>query len=111
MRLKARANVMDVDRLRQLQGSLDGPMMDDEALRERLERNYVWLESMARAYQRLAGEYDPALARFIARGHAEARVTERVDLEPLKLTPFSQVWLGASCSRSQARRACEKGDI
>jgi hypothetical protein len=48
----SRANVMDVDRLRQLQGSLDGPMMDDEALRERLDRNYVWLESMAHAWPR-----------------------------------------------------------
>ena len=83
---------MDVDRLRQLQGGLDGPMMDDHALRERLKHNYVWLESMARAWQRLAAEHDPALGRFIAPGRAlsadmrpEAPGTERVDLEPLKL--------------------------
>jgi hypothetical protein len=88
---------MDVDRLRQLQGSLDGPMMDDEALRERLDRNYVWLESMAHAWQQLAAENDPALARFIAPGHAspggmlpEAPVTERVDLEPLKLARLTR---------------------
>jgi len=41
---------------------------------------------MARAYQQLAAEHDPALARFIAPGQAEARLTEPVDLEPLKLT-------------------------
>jgi flavin-dependent dehydrogenase len=89
------ANVMEVDRLRQLQGSLDGPMMDDEALRARLKRNYVWLESMARAWQRLAAEHDPALARFIAPGPAsrvepEVPGTERVDLEPLKLASLAR---------------------
>jgi len=91
----SRANVMEVDRLRQLQGSLDGPMMDDEALRARLKRNYVWLESMARAWQRLAAEHDPALARFIAPGPAsrvepEVPGTERVDLEPLKLASLAR---------------------
>ena len=45
-------------------------------------------KSMARAWQRLAAEHDPALARFIAPGHAEAGATEPVDLEPLKLTAF-----------------------
>ncbi len=91
------ANVMDVDRLRQLQGSLDGPMMDDQALRERLERNCVWLESMARAWQQLATESDPALARFIGPGHAspedrlpEAGGTERVDLGPLTLARLAR---------------------
>jgi hypothetical protein len=47
-----------------------------------LERNYGWLESMARAWQLLAAEHDPALARFVAPGHAE-----HVDLEPLRLAP------------------------
>ena len=91
----SRADVMDVGRLRQLQGSLDDSMMDDESLRERLQRNYVWLESMARAWQRRAAEHDPALARFIAPGHPspadmlpQTPVTERVDLEPLKLAPL-----------------------
>ncbi len=35
----ARANVLDVERLRHLQDSLDDPPMDDAALRERLDRN------------------------------------------------------------------------
>ena len=88
---------MDVDRLRQLQSSLDGPLMGDEALRERLERNYVWLESMARAWQRLAAEHDPALGRFIAPGRTspantlpEGPDSERVDLEPLKLASLAR---------------------
>jgi len=93
----SRANVMEVDWLRQLQGSLNGPMMGDEALRERLERNCAWLESMARAWQWLASESDPALARFIGPGHAspgdpalEAAVAERVDLGPLRLARLAR---------------------
>jgi hypothetical protein len=81
----SRANVMDIDRLRQLQDSLDGPMMDDEALCDRLQRNYGWLERW-RACQRLATEHDAAL-RDSSRRARGVLVTEPVDLEPLKLTP------------------------
>jgi len=94
----SRASVMDVDRLRQLQGSLDGPMMDDNALRERLACNYRWLELMARAWQQRAAEHDPGLARFIAPDRAsqtdmlhDGHVTQRVDLEPLTLTPLARL--------------------
>jgi hypothetical protein len=91
---------MDVDRLRQLQGGLDGPMMDDDALRERLTCNYRWLESMARAWQQLAAEHDPGLARFVTPDRAsradmlpDGTVTQRVDvdLEPLTLTPLARL--------------------
>ena len=62
----ASANVVDVDSLRHLQSSLDDPPMDDEALRERLERNYAWLEAFARTWQAHGGRADPALARFVS---------------------------------------------
>ena len=56
----ARANVLDVARLRHLQNSLDDPPMDDAALRERLDRNFAWLESFARSWQAMAAAADPA---------------------------------------------------
>jgi hypothetical protein len=86
------ASVLDVDRLRQLQGSLDGPPMDDDALRERLTRNYAWLESMASAWQQLAAEHDPRLGRFIApAGTGEAFSTDHVDLTPLRFAPLVRI--------------------
>jgi hypothetical protein len=66
-------------------------------VRERLERNYIWLESMARAWQRLAAEHDPVLGRFIAPGRTspadilpEGPDSDRVDLEPLKLESLTR---------------------
>jgi flavin-dependent dehydrogenase len=86
---QASASVLDIERLRQLQGSLDGPALDDEALRERLTRNYAWLESMASAWQQLAAEHDPALGRFVApTAPREAFSTGDVDLTALRFAPM-----------------------
>ena len=57
---------MDVERLRQLQSSLDDPLMDDEALRERLERNYV-----------VAGIDGAGLAAAGSRARSRARAIHR----------------------------------
>jgi flavin-dependent dehydrogenase len=81
----ARANVMDVERLRHLQDSLDDPLMDDAALRERLERNYAWLESLARTWQAMAAVQDPALGRYVPTGDD----ADFADVAPLCLTPRS----------------------
>ncbi len=79
----ARANVMDVERLRHLQNSLDDPLMGDAALRKRLDRNCVWLESLARTWQAMAAEQDPALGRYVPAGDG----ADRPDVSPLRLTP------------------------
>jgi len=76
-------NVMNVDRLRRLQNSLDGPPMDDAALRARLERNVAWLEAKAYAWQQIAAEQHMALGRFVA--PAKPVDGEPVDLEPLRI--------------------------
>src|SRR4029077_5026024 len=52
----AAANVVDVEFLRRWQASLGDPLMDDEALRARLEENYPRLEAFARTWQAIALE-------------------------------------------------------
>ncbi|MEO8259074.1 MAG: tryptophan 7-halogenase [Acidobacteriota bacterium] len=79
----ARANVLDVERLRQLQDGLDDPLMDDAALRERLERNCAWLESFARSWQAMAAAQDPALGRYVP----TAGGADGADIGPLCYTP------------------------
>jgi flavin-dependent dehydrogenase len=59
------ANVVQIERLRQLQGALGDPMMGDDELRARLEENYAFLEQFAAAWQTLALERTPALPRFV----------------------------------------------
>ena len=75
-------NVVSVDILRELQASLAGPMMEDDALRARLERNFALLE---RIRQHLAGVRDraepvaaavragPGAGRHLAAVHSRAR--------------------------------------
>jgi flavin-dependent dehydrogenase len=60
------ANVVAVDELRELQAGLDGPCMEDDALRARLERNFEMLERLASAWQSLALERTPGLAKCVA---------------------------------------------
>ena len=50
----ARRNVLDLDFLRHLMSSLNGPMMDDDSLRARLEENYALLEAFAQSWQAVA---------------------------------------------------------
>jgi hypothetical protein len=76
-------NVMDVEFLRRLQSSLADPLMSDEKLRERLDRNYETLEALARTWQGVAAEYDPALARFVTLDHRG----EELDVTPLRVAP------------------------
>jgi hypothetical protein len=52
---------------------------------------------MARAWQQLAAEHDPALARFIAPDQGsqadmphDGHAIQRVDLEPLTLRPLAR---------------------
>ena len=60
-----------------------------KALRDRLTRNYAWLESMAAAWQQLAAGHDPALGRFVAPVSATGlHSVEEVDLEPLRFAPL-----------------------
>jgi flavin-dependent dehydrogenase len=80
------ASVLDIDRLRHLQASLDGPPLDDDGLRDRLASNYAWLETMAAAWQKVAAQCDPNLRRFIA--PAGSKSGDEIDLEPLKFAPL-----------------------
>jgi flavin-dependent dehydrogenase len=83
------ASVLDIERLRQLQGSLDGPLLDDDALRDKLMQNYAWLESMASAWQQLAGDHHPGLGRFIAPTPTwAASAGGEIDLGPLRFAPL-----------------------
>jgi flavin-dependent dehydrogenase len=76
-------SVLDLDFLRHLMSSLNGPMMDDEALRERLHENFALLEGFAQSWQAIASQDHPDLARFVPnRGD-----TPTLDLGPARLTP------------------------
>ena len=101
----ARANVLDVTRLRHLQNSLDDPPMDDAALRERLDRNVAWLESFARSWQAMAAAADPGLGRYVP----AAGGTDCADIAPLRLAEIQElgirngqdergIWEGGMCT-------------
>jgi hypothetical protein len=76
-------NVLDLGFLRQLMSSLNGPMMDDDSLRARLDDNYALLEAFAQSWQAIAAEDYPDLARFVpGRGGAAT-----LDLGPVRLAP------------------------
>lgn len=64
----AAVNVLDVEALRRLQGSLADPPMDAAALGARLEQNYALLEAFARTLQAMAAERNPALERVVGAG-------------------------------------------
>jgi flavin-dependent dehydrogenase len=76
-------NVLDLDFLRHLMSSLNGPMMDDASLRERLEENYSLLEAFAQSWQAVASEDYPELARFVPNRLDSATL----DLGPARLRP------------------------
>jgi hypothetical protein len=76
------ANVIDLAYLGDLQRSLaDGPMSDD-ALRERLERNFALLERFASAWQRYAVASTPGLPAFVADAPP-------LDIQPLTFAPVT----------------------
>lgn len=74
-------NVTFVDSLFELQEALGGARLDDEALRARLEENFAYLERLARSWQALAVELDPALGRFVPPGDV-------MDLSALTFRPL-----------------------
>jgi flavin-dependent dehydrogenase len=81
----AAANVVDVDFLRRLQAGLGDPMMDDEALRERLDANFALLERFARTWQSVAVERNPALGASVPTESGECGAL--LDVGSLRLTP------------------------
>jgi flavin-dependent dehydrogenase len=74
-------NVVDVDFLKRLQADLGGRIVDDEALRRKLEDNYALLEAFARTWQSIATERHPGLPRFVA------TMGDLLDVGPLRLKP------------------------
>jgi flavin-dependent dehydrogenase len=77
------ANVLSVDFLRRLQGELDSPRLDDEALRARLDHNFKTLERFAGAIQAMAARTSPELGRYVAAPDP----SELPDISPLTFTP------------------------
>jgi len=78
---------VDVEYLRLLQASLAPTETDDQALRERLERNLVQLERFAQSWQAAALASHPALGRFVS----DASGNQLIDLGPLCLTQVQPV--------------------
>jgi flavin-dependent dehydrogenase len=76
-------NIVEVDFLRRLQASLGDPLMDDDALRQRLEENFALLEKFARTWQAIAAEQYPALARFVSPGLPDEQL---LDVSALRLS-------------------------
>ena len=60
------ANIVDVEFLRRLQADLGAPQMNDEELRATLDANFALLEAFARAWQAIALEQHPSLARAVS---------------------------------------------
>jgi hypothetical protein len=79
----AALNVVDVDFLRQLQADLGTPMMDDEALRARLDANLALLQAFARTLQGVAAEQHPTLPRFVSDAGQE---TPPLDIAALRVS-------------------------
>lgn len=76
-------SVLELDFLRHLMSSLNGPMMEDGALRDRLHENFALLEAFAQSWQAVASEDHPELARFVPKGSDATAL----DLGPARLTP------------------------
>jgi flavin-dependent dehydrogenase len=75
-------NVVDVEYLRTLQSSLGDPLIDDAALRARLEANFALLEAFARSWQAIALERHAGLHRIVDGGPI-------LDVGCLKLRPVA----------------------
>ena len=78
------ANVVALEYLWDLQRGLAGPRESDEALRQRLERNYALLERFASTWQRFASAAVPGLATFTADD------LPPLDIEALTFTPLDR---------------------
>jgi flavin-dependent dehydrogenase len=75
-------NIVGVDEMRSWQAGLGEPMVDDDALRARLEANFARLQALARAWQAVAVERRPTLRRVI-----DEESGALIDVSPLRLTP------------------------
>jgi len=77
------ANIVDVEFLRRLQADLGAPQMNDEELRATLEANFALLEAFARAWQAVALDRHPSLARAVSDAASDEN---HLDLTPLRLS-------------------------
>jgi flavin-dependent dehydrogenase len=90
------ANVVELDYLWELQRSLASGPLSDEALRERLDRNFALLERFASAWQRYATAATPGLPSFVA------------DAPPLDIAPLTFAPIDSELSAISARQErCE----
>jgi flavin-dependent dehydrogenase len=77
------ANVVDVEFLRKLQADLGAPQMNDEDLRATLDANFALLEAFARAWQAVALDQHPSLARAVSDAASDQ---SHLDLTPLRVS-------------------------
>jgi flavin-dependent dehydrogenase len=77
--------------LRRLQADLGQPVIDDAALRARLDTNFALLERFARALQAIARQDHgarPELARYLLGMETDSdQIKPSVDVEPLRVAP------------------------
>jgi flavin-dependent dehydrogenase len=81
-------SVVTPDWLRELQGELGGPVLDDVALRGRLHRNFARLERFASALHVIAREQHgdrPELSRFLTAASAGEETGAGIDIDPLRV--------------------------
>jgi flavin-dependent dehydrogenase len=79
-------NLMAVDELRALQAALADPLMDDDTLRARLERNFALLERLAGSLRAMASGAGLEVAPFI---QADIASGDLLDLGALQLAPLA----------------------
>ena len=75
-------NILGIDLMRDWQASLAAPLVDDDALRARLEHNFENLQALARTWQGVAVDRHPGLRRVVDEDGGPL-----VDVSPLRLTP------------------------
>jgi flavin-dependent dehydrogenase len=81
------ASVVEADWLRRLQAELGGPMLEDAALRSRLESNFMLLERFATALQAVARASHGDRSEF-DRSRVPATVGAPLDIESLRVPPL-----------------------
>ena len=75
-------NILGIDLMRDWQTSLAAPLVDDDALRARLEHNFENLQALARTWQRVGVDRHPGLRRVVDEDGGPL-----VDVSPLRLAP------------------------
>jgi hypothetical protein len=82
-------SVVAPDWLRRLQADLGGPMLDDAALRERLETNFAALERFASTLQALASSTHGDRPEF-ARLRVHAAAGPAAEIDALRVRPVNR---------------------